>query len=399
MTFDMERSRRYWRLAPSGQGKHDTTAWSTASDAELARMWDAAFQSRFETYPEEDVFARTMAERLRGCSVVSVGSGLGFHELLYASAGARMTCLDIVPSNLEVIARIAGQKRIPIATAIADTQTTFPPEQDVVMLYGCLMHMPVAAQRDLLARAAGALAPHGRLLLMLYTWTFVARTCGWERPDQFDPHVFARASDPTVGTEDCPWSDWHDDAKLLDLLGLGFRITRRQEWNDDQFVWYEVEREAAERTPERFFAADALAMGQTARSIPARSFMPQDATVQRWFGRLTVTTTSNQFSYALVSPVIERADLAPTPSLFAFDLAVQSGRISAGVLDVDRGTFVSTQTASAGAPLLVVPCREVPARFQLVLSNHSERRPSVSRFVFRKVRAVFREPLVMSGQA
>ena len=399
MTFDLEQSRRYWRLVPSGQGKHDTTFLLSLVDAELEPAWDAAFQSRFETYPEEDAFARAMAQRFRGRSLLSVGSGLGFHEILYAAHGAQVTCADIVQSNLDVIARVAALKGTVVATIPTDTSAPYPAGQDVVLLYGCLMHMPPDAQRDLLARASAALSPDGRLVLMLYTWTFVARTCGWESPAQFDHAVFARASDPAVGDEACPWSDWHDDAKLLDLVGSRFRIARCQTWNDGLFVWYELERGERKGPIKRFFPPDAPAAGRTIHTIRAALFAPQDASVQRWFGRLRVTTSRNQFAYALSSPVIDATEFSELPSAFAFDLDVRKGRISAGILDVDRGEFVSAQTASAGAAALVVPCRAVPQRLQLIVSNHSEGQPAVSEFSFRAARAVIRQPLVVPGPA
>lgn len=393
VTFDLEQSRRYWRLVPSGDGKHDTTALLALSDAALERAWDAAFSSRFETYPEEEAFARGMAARVRGRSLLSIGAGLGLHEVLYSAHGARVTCADIVQSNLDVIARVAEQKRCPVTTMPATADAAYPGGQDVVMLYGCLMHMPPPAQRQLLARAAAALAPNGRLVLMLYTWTFAARTCGWVHRDEFDHTVFARASDPTVGDEACPWSDWHDDEKLLALMEPGFRIARRQTWNDGLFVWYELRRDDAARSLGPFFPPEATAAGRTLRTIRASAFAREDADVQRWFGRLTVTTTQNQCAYALSSPVLDTSEFDLAPSAFAFDLDVREGRISVGVLDVERGEFISTQTASAGAAGLVVPCRRLPRRWQLIVSNHSERHPSVSQFVFRAVRAIVRDRL------
>jgi hypothetical protein len=257
------------------------------------------------------------------------------------------------------------------------------------------MHMPPPAQRQLLARAIAALKPTGRLVLMLYTWTFAATTCGWERPDQFDPEVFARASDPAVGDEACPWSDWHDDDKLRNLIGSECHIVRRQTWNDGRFVWYELARGARTGAAASFFPPAATSAGRTIRTLPASSFTPQEATVKRWFGRLTVTTSRSQFAYALSSPVLDAAAFDEMPSAFAFDLDVREGRISAGVLDVDRGEFVGAQTASPGAPVLVVPCRAVPERLQLIVSNHSEPRPSMSRFVFRGARAVVRDRLTV----
>ena len=399
MSFDLAQSRRYWRLVPSGQGKHDTTALLAHGDVDLEREWDAAFDSRFAIYPEEDAFARAMAGRVRGCSLLSIGSGLGFHEILYGAHGARVTCADIVQSNLDVIARVAARKRSTVTTLAAAEDVRYPSGQDIVMLYGCLMHMPPPVQRELLAKAIAALQPGGHLVLMLYTWTFAARTCGWQQPDEFDPAIFARASDPTVGDEACPWSDWHDDAKVLDLAGPEFHIVRRQTWNDGLFVWYELQRGPRDHPAATFFPASAPAAGRTIRTVRATSFTAEDARVQRWFRELKVTTSPNQFSYALSSPIIESAEFSESPSAFAFDLDVRAGRISAGVLDVDRGEFVSTQTASAGAASVVVPCRTVPRRLQLILSNHAEQEPVASQFKFRGARAVVRQPLVVPVSA
>jgi 2-polyprenyl-3-methyl-5-hydroxy-6-metoxy-1,4-benzoquinol methylase len=410
VSFDLEQSRRYWRLVPSGQGKHDTATWLSWSDDELEQAWDAAFTSRFEVYPEEDAFARAMAERLRGRRLLSIGTGLGFHEVFYAAHGAHVTCADIVQSNLDVIARVARRKlrhehrataSAPpgdMTTLPADHDVFYPRDQDTVMLYGCLMHMPEAAQRDILARAIAALAAKGRLVLMLYTWTFVERTCGWTDAEQFDSAVFARASDPTVEGEPCPWSDWHDDGKLLNLVGQGFRIARRQTWNDGVFVWYELARDSS-GGPRPFFAADALAEGTTVHHVRASAFTPQAATIERWFGRVTVTTTVNQFSYAVASPVLDVTSFPATPTAFAFDVEVRAGRISAGVLDVDRGEFVAAQTASPGAATVVVPCRVAPARVQLIVSNHAEREASASQFRLRGARAIVRPALVVPAAA
>ena len=415
MSFDLEQSRRYWRLVPSGQGKHDTATWLSWPDEELERAWDAAFTSRFEIYPEEDAFARVMAGRMRGRRLLSIGTGLGFHEVFYAAHGAHVTCADIVQSNLDVIERVSrrklrhGQRAPALAGAIgtpagdmttlpAEHDVVYPRDQDTVMLYGCLMHMPEAAQRDILARAIAALAPHGRLVLMLYTWTFVERACGWTNAEQFDPAVFARASDPTVEGEPCPWSDWHDDEKLLNLVGHDFRIVRRQTWNDGVFVWYELARDSS-GGPQPFFSADAPAEGATVHHVPASAFAPQAATIDRWFGRVTVTTTVNQFSYAVASPILDVTSFAATPSAFAFDVDVRKGRISAGVLDVDRGEFVAAQTASPGTATVVVPCRVAPARVQLIVSNHAEREPSASQFRLRGARAIVRPALVVPGTA
>ena len=110
--YDIERARSYWRHAPSGEGKHDTSDLSASSDEHLLTAWGSAFRSRFGGYPDEDLFLRTFARFAKGKRLLSIGSGLGFHELYYQAHGAEVTCADIVRSNLHVIERVSGLRRL-----------------------------------------------------------------------------------------------------------------------------------------------------------------------------------------------------------------------------------------------------------------------------------------------
>ena len=272
-TFDLERSRRDPRHVPGGESKLDTSTPAAAGRG----VWDAAFRNRLLTYPEEEQFVRSLAARAGGRRIVSIGSGLGFHELHYASAGAAVTCCDIVESNLAAIAGVAAAKGLDVATLWRPDFTTEPlPHADIVFIYGCLMHMPVDAQRALLARARAACAPDGTVVLMLYTWEFPRRMCGWRSTNEFDPVAFAKASDPTVGDEACPWSDWHDAAKLLSLTESPAQIVRQHEWNDGLFCWYELKWSPGRRTTSTFFDPSVLGRGQVLRRVSHRDFSASD---------------------------------------------------------------------------------------------------------------------------
>jgi len=380
--FDAARARRYWRHAPSGAGKHDTGALVASHG--LHDVWDVAFRSRLLNYPEEEQFLRTFAERAPGLRMVSIGSGLGFHELFYASAGARVTCCDIVETNLAAIATVAGRKGLHIDTVHNDDvgAQPLPGNVNLVFIYGCLMHMPVPSQREVIQRAREALVEGGSVVLMVYAWEFARRTCGWTDPSQFDPLTFARASDPTVGDEACPWSDWHDDAKILDLAGGGARILRRQTWNDGQFLWYELDWNPGSATPCRFFESDALEAGSLLLQLGPRDFSPSAADVSHGWRRLTVRMPASRSDYALVSRTIA----APAgANAVTIDVAVTTGALSAGILDVDAQRFVAVAIrASVGRQPVLLLADPLPARFQVVLSNHQPASPARGEFVFRR---------------
>ena len=380
--FDAARARRYWRHAPSGAGKHDTGA--LVASHSLHDVWDVAFRSRLLNYPEEEQFLRTFAERAPGLRMVSIGSGLGFHELFYASAGARVTCCDIVETNLAAIATVAGRKGLHIDTVHNDDvgAQPLPGNVNLVFIYGCLMHMPVPSQREVIQRAREALVEGGSVVLMVYAWEFARRTCGWTDPSQFDPLTFARASDPTVGDEACPWSDWHDDAKILDLAGGGARILRCQTWNDGQFLWYELDWNPGSATPCRFFESDALEAGSSLLQLGPRDFSASAADVSHGWRRLTVRMPASRSDYALVSRTIT----APAgANAVTIDVAVTTGALSAGILDVDAQRFVAVAIrASVGRQPVLLLADPLPARFQVVLSNHQPASPARGEFVFRR---------------
>src|SRR5207247_1726292 len=118
-------------------------------------------------------------------------------------------------------------------------RTSFGGPYDVVFAYGSLMHMPEARQATVLARMFDALRPGGMIWLMLYTPRFV-ESLGVS----FDQQVFGRASDPSVGGVDNPWSDWHDDEKLLRLAGPDACILNCEQFNEGRYVWYALGRRA-----------------------------------------------------------------------------------------------------------------------------------------------------------
>lgn len=393
--FDLAAARRYWRHAPSGAGKHDTAELSTVEDARLAAVWDDAFHKRFRQYPEEEAFLRGRAKEFVGKRVLSIGPGLGLHEVYYQLHGARVTCCDIVQSNLDVIRRIAELKRAAgmgfVLSAGANQPLGGP--FDIVFLYGSLMTMPEDQQRAVLARAAGALAPDGRLMLMLYTWQFAARTCGWSSPDQFDPIAFARASDPSVGAEHCPWSDWHDDEKLLALTDGKLCISRRQLWNQGLFVWYELGLDAC-GSPASFFDAGEILSGGASLDVDLQLLAPVDADVSHHQGELCIETRPGNFAYALASPPLARTEAAIDANAIVVEGALAEGGFSLGLLDDETNAFVASTPMEQSGPFQhLLAVEELPRRYRIILSNHRSREPGISRFTVRRLRLFHREPL------
>ncbi len=392
-SFDLRASRTYWRFAPSGAGKHDTSSLLNLNDTELNRIWDEAFKSRFLRYPEENAFLRQMSGEFAGKRVLSIGSGLGLHEIYYQIHGARVTCCDIIGSNLEVIRRVAAAKGVAgmnfIFSSGPDHDLMGP--FDVVFLYGSLMTMPESLQRRLAARCLNSLAPGGSIVLMLYTWEFAHASCGWSSPEEFDAPTFARASDPSVGDEHCPWSDWHDDEKLDLIFGDAVYIARRQFWNQDWFVWYELRR-AAER-PALFFQPACMTTEAKICEVDLGEFQPVDAESHRAPAGLCVETFQNSFGYALASNVHDGATVLPANAILV-EVSLDQGAISVGLLNAEQDAFAFAQAIwQRGRHQHVFAFDAIPSRWKVIISNFRQDRPGISRFVLHRV-ALLQQPVL-----
>ncbi len=370
--FDEAAALSYWRHAPSGLGKHDTNAMLGLEPSQLVAQWDAAFRARITAYPEEEEFFRVMSKRLARKRVASIGSGLGFQELLYAKRGAQVRCLDVVDSNLSVLRRVAATKGIKIATALvsdlADPSYGAPGSADVVLFYGSIMTMPEAVQARALEQAFRLVGRRGTVILMTYTWEFAHQTCGWDDLDDFDPTIFARASDPTVEGEDCPWSDWHNREKLLALSPKGTRVRRAQVWNQDLYEWFELDQRRVPRQTGRFFAPSALERGALRGGVGLDEWERAEGEVVRLSEGLELKAYPG-VSYAALSPVVTR--FSQPANALVIDVTLRSGTISVGLLDVGSGRFAATMVVGhqgRSSHLMTFP--ELPSSWQVIVSNH-----------------------------
>jgi hypothetical protein len=398
--FDLEKSRQYWRFAPSGAGKHDTTELIKLGSPALEAEWNRAFAARFRQYAEEEQFLRVMASEFSGKRVLSIGPGLGLHEVYYQLNGAKLTCCDIVPSNLAVIERVAKIKSAkPIKTILSQgaCQLLGGP-YDVAFIYGSLMTMPEPLQRELLGRATAALSDQGRIILMLYTWQFASATCGWASLAEFDPKAFARASDPSVGAEHCPWSDWHDDAKVEALAGPDWTISRRQLWNQGWYVWYELKRRPLQEPVKPFFDFARAAAIKPVHELDLSDLEKADATVRRTKAGIVVNTGINAAGYAVVTAPLSRTNSAARSNAILLDLDLEDGGCSVGLLDEASNSFIASHAIwQLGRAQHVFTIPPLPNRYRVIISNHRPK-PQASKFTLHRVALLRREGIDASKQ-
>lgn len=351
-------------------------------ESDFYDVWLEHYDSRLSHYWEERRIIPHFAEMFRGKDVLSFGSGIGLNEIQFVRAGARLTCADIVDTNLQVIERVAKLEGKELAGTIPmedSAEQHFGGPYDFIYANGSLMTMPFGQQRQVLGNFKKALEPDGRIILMLYTWKFVEDTCGVDSPKEF-----ALRSDPSVGDIHNPWSDWHDDEKLMQLAGDEMVISAKQFWNQGYFVWYGLD-----WVPNH--------SGPPTEILPMTKADYRDSVVYRpdlsgfqaaearaavsTNGALTIETTSNNFSYAAWS------DIAIEPAEGDLELFVDAdlhrGAFSVALLDVDKNSMVASRAITWQGRhfhLFPVPRGATAAPFRIVLSNFRQPEPDMSSF-------------------
>ncbi len=395
--FDLEASRRYWQFAPSGLGKVSTEELVRKDDASLFRHWEDHYRSRLTHYWEDRHFVRHFADLFKGKSILSFGSGIGHNEVQFLRGGAAVTCADIVRSNLQVIERVSNREGLSAVRCLFledPAAADFGGPYDHIFARGSLMTMPAGAQRRVLAGFQRCLRPGGSIILNLYAWEFVRDTCGVDSPT-----AFARASDPSVGEIHNPWSDWHDDAKLLALAGEGMRISHKQLWNQGYYVWYALRRRSelpTELSLRPFLDAEALEMSSSAveKEFAPGSLERLEADFEPLAdGSLRVRTGRNRFHYAARTEV-EPLDGARRRWYKALvDVDLEEGALSLGFLDpaADRmvrsrairwpGRHSHTVHVGSGPEM----AGGLPRTYRIVLSNHRENEDASSVFTLHRL--------------
>jgi len=233
MTYSLAHARTYWHHIPSGLGKHDSRELLQLDDAEFLKLWQRAFDARIIAVPGELLYVMRALHRMTpGKRLLSIGPGMGFHEVLFALGGMKVSCQDLVSANMAVVyraARLLGTKIAEVFIVLNPLLLPF----DHFWMWGVLMHMP-ASEREELFCHLGRLSHSGSTLtVMAYTQKY-ARECA----EPNNPEVFGRYSDPSVDGLDNPWSEWFDIQRMESLAGEQWQVKQVDYLQDGRFaVW------------------------------------------------------------------------------------------------------------------------------------------------------------------
>ena len=188
-----------------------------------------------EGFPVRGWYHMLYRDILRDKTVLEIGSGMGIDGIELARHGARMTFVDIVESNLELLERLCrifgiGDARFVYLERLSSLDA-LPADFDVVWCQGSLINAPF----EFATRECAAILPHlkksGRWIELAYPRE------RWERDGRPRFSLWGTMTDG----EGTPWMEWYDlgrlsarlaPAKFVPLLTLNF--------HNDDFNWFDL---------------------------------------------------------------------------------------------------------------------------------------------------------------
>jgi 2-polyprenyl-3-methyl-5-hydroxy-6-metoxy-1,4-benzoquinol methylase len=233
-----ETLRKKWVEVPSGNSVFEkTTNLMQLSDDALVAQWEKA-RKDITTGPEfahRGWYHALYADFIRGKKVMDIGSGFGVDSITFAQHGAKITFVDLVESNLNVLQRLCGIMRLMDVQFVhlRDLDSLRPLDTDygVIMAMGSLHHAPMDILKPEYQELLRHLKVGGRWLQLAYPKS------RWVRDGR--PR-FAHWGLTTDGAG-TPWAEWLDPEKLLSMFGSAkFDVVLYQEFHNSDFNWFDL---------------------------------------------------------------------------------------------------------------------------------------------------------------
>lgn len=229
-----------WRHVPAGAHRYDTGELMAMPDDALVAFWRARRHEATtgDAYAVRGWYHDLYRNAFAGKSVLDLGCGLGMDGISYAEAGARVTFADIVPGNLDIVARLCRALGIEARTAYLDDFAAIdalPGPFDAIYAQGSLIHMPADLVRDEAQRLLEHLPVGGRWIELAYPRE------RWQRDGALPFTEWGRNTDG----EGTPWAEWCDlEKRLASLAPAQFAPLLAFNFHGDDFNWFDLVRRA-----------------------------------------------------------------------------------------------------------------------------------------------------------
>jgi 2-polyprenyl-3-methyl-5-hydroxy-6-metoxy-1,4-benzoquinol methylase len=231
--------RKKWHEVPAGNARISTRDLINLSDNELRETWLAIRQSAITEsgFSERGWYHELYRDIFRTKKIMDVGSGLGIDGITFAEAGAHVTFVDIVQSNLEVIKRLCGIFQIKNVDFCylqnLESLRDLPRDYDVIWCQGSLINAPFENIREEAREILNHLPVGGRWIELAYPKN------RWVREGQLPFTVWGNLTDG----EGTPWMEWYDLEKIKRRFDpTQFDVILSFEFHNGDFIWFDLVR-------------------------------------------------------------------------------------------------------------------------------------------------------------
>jgi SAM-dependent methyltransferase len=229
--------RQKWHQVPAAKNRITSTELVDMPDDDLLNFW---LRNRSEATTGDYFNVRGWYHLLyqdivKDKQVMDVGSGLGIDGITFAQHGARITFVDIVESNLEVLKRLChllNLKKIDFCYLdTLDSLSILPTDYDIIWCQGSLINAPFEITRIEVQELLKHLPIGGRWIELAYP------RVRWEREGKLP---FEKWGERTDG-KGTPWVEWYDLHKLKAVLEPAqFDVILYLEFHNSDFNWFDL---------------------------------------------------------------------------------------------------------------------------------------------------------------
>jgi 2-polyprenyl-3-methyl-5-hydroxy-6-metoxy-1,4-benzoquinol methylase len=227
--------REKWFEVPTGKRTKSTKELLELNESELMEVWSET--RRKEDFSSREWYRLLYSPIFKGKKIIDVGCGFGFDTITFAQAGAQVTCVDILESNILTVRSIANIKGIRDINFLyvdkLEAMAALPPDYDFIWCAGSFHNAPFGVMHQ----EAQALLKHlkmgGRWIQLAYPRS------RWLREGSLPFDRWGEKTDSGA-----PWMEWYDLDKLLLLLKpASFRVVMYFEYHNNDFNWFDLLRE------------------------------------------------------------------------------------------------------------------------------------------------------------